>query len=73
MVVSVPAFYSDYPSSNPAGYMINFLYEKTKINEKEARIGPLKKYLINCWITLSNLTNTRILIYWIETLSMVKC
>ena len=44
LVVSVPAFYSDDPSSNPAGYLINFLYEKTKINEKEAGVGPsLKK------------------------------
>ena len=43
-MVSVPAFYSDDPSSNPAGYLINFLYEKTKINEKEAGVGPsLKK------------------------------
>ena len=44
-MVSVPAFYSDDPSSNPAGYLINFLYEKTKINEKEAGVGPLKKTL----------------------------
>ena len=40
LVVSVPAFYSDDPSSNPAGYLLNFLYEKTKINEKEAGVGP---------------------------------
>ena len=33
------AFYSDDPSLNPAGY-INFLFEKAKINEKEAGIGP---------------------------------
>ena len=47
-MVSVPAFYSDDPSSNPAGYFINFLYEKTKINKKEAGVGAsLKKgYLI---------------------------
>ena len=43
LVVSVPAFYSYDPISNPAGYL-NFLYEKTKINEKEAGVGPsLKK------------------------------
>ena len=42
-MVSVPAFYSDDPSSNPAGYLINFLYKKTKINEKEAGVGPFKK------------------------------
>ena len=48
LVVSVPAFYSDDPSSNPAGYLINFLYEKTKINEKEAGVGPsLKKKCTN--------------------------
>ena len=46
LVVSVPAFYSDDPSSNPAGYLINFLYEKTKINEKEAGVGPIKKRFI---------------------------
>ena len=43
LVVSVLAFYSDNPSSNPAGYL-NFLHKNTKINEKEARVGPsLKK------------------------------
>ena len=43
LVVSVPAFYSDDPSSNPAGYLINFLNEKTKINEKEAGLAHLLK------------------------------
>ena len=38
LVVSILAFYFDDPSSNPAGYL-NLLYEKTKINEKEAGIG----------------------------------
>ena len=43
LVVNVLAFYSDNPSSNPVGYL-NFLNKKTKINEKEARVGPsLKK------------------------------
>ena len=43
LVVSVPAFYSDDPSSNPTGYL-NFLYEKMKIHQKEAGVGPsLKK------------------------------
>ena len=46
LVVSVPAFYSDDPSSNPAGYLINFLYEKMKINKKEAGVGPFKKSLL---------------------------
>ena len=42
--VSALAFYSDYPSSIPAGYL-NFLYEKMKINEKEAGVGPSLKKL----------------------------
>ena len=37
-MVSVPAFCSDDPSSNPAGYLIK--EEKRKINEKEAGVGP---------------------------------
>ena len=41
LVVSVLTFYSDNPSSIPAD---NFnLFEKMKINEKEAGVGPLKK------------------------------
>ena len=43
LVVSVLAFYSNYPSKNPADYKNNFLYEKTKENEKEAGVGPFKK------------------------------
>ena len=43
LVVSVLAFYSNNVSSNPAGYL-KLLYKKTKINEKEAGVGPsLKK------------------------------
>ena len=38
-MVSVLAFYSNDPSSNPAGYL-NYLYKKTKTNEKEAGVGP---------------------------------
>ena len=45
-VVSVLAFYSDDLSSNPADYL-NFLYEKTKINEKEAGVGPSLKKLMS--------------------------
>ena len=41
-MVSVLAFYSNNPSSNPAGYF-NFLYEKTKINKKEAGGWPIFK------------------------------
>ena len=39
LVVSILAFYSDDPGSNPAGYL-NFLYEKTKLTKKEAGVGP---------------------------------
>ena len=42
LVVSVLAFYSDDPSSNPAGYL-NFLCEKTRINKKEAGVDPSLK------------------------------
>ena len=43
LVVSLLAFYSDDPNSNPACYL-NFLHEKMKMNEKEAGVGPsLKK------------------------------
>ena len=49
LVVSIPAFYSDDPSSNPAGYLINFLYEKTKINKKEDGVGPSFKKKLSCW------------------------
>ena len=44
LVVSVLAFYSDDLSSNPADYLNNFLYEKTKISKKDAVDDPsLKK------------------------------
>ena len=38
--VGVLAFYSNDPSSNPAGYL-NFLYKKTKTNEKVAGLAHL--------------------------------
>ena len=41
-MVSILAFYSDDPSLNHAGYL-KFLNEKTKINEKEAEVGPSLK------------------------------
>ena len=43
LVVSIPAFYSEDPSLIPAGYLINFLYKKTKIYEKRPGLGHLKK------------------------------
>ena len=53
-MVSVLAFYSNDPSSNPAGYL-NFLYKKTKINEKEAGGWPIfkKTKLSPSWQTTS--------------------
>ena len=43
-MVSVLAFYSDDPSSNPAeAYRIfcNIVFEKNENKQKEARVGPL--------------------------------
>ena len=55
LVVSVLAFYSDNPSSNPASYLI-FLYEKTKINKKVAGVGTeavpkpmFAEFFLNLW------------------------
>ena len=47
-MVSVLAFYSDDPSSNPAevyNFSVKLLLKRTKINKKEAGVGPffLKK------------------------------
>ena len=39
-VVSVLAFYADNPSLIPAGYF-NFLFKKTKINEKRGWGWPI--------------------------------
>ena len=46
-MVSILAFYSDNPSSNPAevdSYSVKVLFDK--INKKEARVGPLYKITI---------------------------
>ena len=53
LVVSVPAFCSNDPSLNPAGYFINFLYEKTKIYKKEAGVGPSFKNVMQIFITFN--------------------
>ena len=45
-VVSVLAFYSDDPSSNPAevyNFSVKLLLKRTKINKKEAGVGPFFK------------------------------
>ena len=47
LVVSVLAFYSDNPRSNPAGNL-NFLNIKAKIYEKEAGIALFKKEANRC-------------------------
>ena len=54
LMVSVLAFYSDDPSSILAGYL-NFLYEKTKINIIEARVGGfyLLKLLFGNTVTVN--------------------
>ena len=49
-MVSVLAFYSDDPSSNPAevyNFSVKLLLKGTKINKKEAGVGPFKKKTIN--------------------------
>ena len=45
-MVSVLAFYSDDPSSNPAeiyNFSVKLLLKRTKINKKEAEVGPFFK------------------------------
>ena len=45
-MVSVLAFYSDDPSSNPAevyNFSVKLLLIRTKINKKEAGVGPFFK------------------------------
>ena len=47
-MVSALASYSDNPSSNPANYLNNYLWEKIRINEKEARVEPCLRRGILC-------------------------
>ena len=56
-VVSVLAFYSDDPSSNPAevyNFSVKLLLKRMKINKKEAGVGPFKKNLIWMVFPISN-------------------
>ena len=46
LMVCVLAFFSNDKSLNTAGFL-NFLHEKTKINEKEAGFGPSLKKCAN--------------------------
>ena len=52
LVVSVLAFYSDNPSSNPAG-CLNFQYEKTKINEKRPGLHVHRAKAYGCQLDAS--------------------
>ena len=48
-LVSVLAFYSDNPSSNPANaysFFVKFVFEK---NENRRRLAHLKKYILLNW------------------------
>ena len=45
-VVSVLAFYSEDPSSNPPDayrFSVQFVFEKIENKQKEAEVGPFKK------------------------------
>ena len=60
-VVSVFAFYSNDPSSNPAytySFSVKFLFEKNKNKQKEAWLDPLKKQ--NCF------SSSALLWFWIK-------
>ena len=46
-MVSILAFYFDDLSSNPADYRNNLKFEKAKINEKLAGVGPSLNKLSN--------------------------
>ena len=42
-MVSMPAFYSDDPSSNPAdlySFSLKFVFEKKENKQKDAGVGP---------------------------------
>ena len=55
-VVSELAFYSDNPSSNPAevyNFSVKLLLKRTKINKKEAGVGPfLKKIMVSTYFVV---------------------
>ena len=46
-MASTLAFSSDNPSSNPAdtnSFSVKFVFEKNENKQKEAKIGPFKKF-----------------------------
>ena len=52
-VVSMLAFYSNNPSSNPAdaySFSVKFVFEKNENKQNEAGVGPFKKYY---WLQIS--------------------
>ena len=52
-VVSVLAFYSDDPSSNPAeaySFSVNFVFEKNQNKQKEGGVGHFFKKILSAWI-----------------------
>ena len=55
-VVSVLAFYSDDPSSNPAevfNFSVKLLLKRTKINKKRPGLAHLKKRVGNLYFIIS--------------------
>ena len=56
-MVSVLAFYSDDLSSNPAevyNFSVKLLLKRTKINKKEAGVGPFLKKHVKLEATFPN-------------------
>ena len=58
-VVSVLAFYSDDPSSNPAeaySFSVNFVFEKNQNKQKEGGVGHFFKKILSAWIWTHDLS-----------------
>ena len=73
LVVSGLTFYTNNPSSNPAGHL-NYLYEKTKMNEKEAGVGPSfwNSALYGC-ITSATLKHKNLSLVFSRSGQMICC
>ena len=53
-VVSVLAFYSDNPSSNPVeaySFSVNFVVEKNENKPKETGVGPFLCFMLWLWLS----------------------
>ena len=70
--VSGHTFYTNNPSSNPAGHL-NFLYEKTKINEKEAGVAPPNKSNLYGCITSAILKHKNLSLDFSRSGQMICC